>query len=234
MEVVSVVLLEPALREVYDLETEHGTFCTSRGIVLKNTDSVFCALDVPAEPGDPGYMRAVFSAAAKAAAAFNATLPPPLALEFDKAMMPFVLVGKKRYAHVPYERPDAPGDVEVKGLSMVRRDTCAFSRSALRGALRALLTRSVGEAVDEASRSVQALLAGAVERRALEFGADRRLLLAGGEPDYAAYYERLRRPMAELFAPFGAAERAEEAFAETRKQIARRAAAAGFLRSFAS
>jgi DNA polymerase elongation subunit (family B) len=130
--VTSVVRLPDAEREVYDLETEDGTFCTSSGLVLKNTDSIYCMFDVGVDRSAPGYMAAVFEVAERAAADVSKLFKRPIELEFEKVMMPFVLLTKKRYAYIPYTDPEKPGEMEAKGLAMVRRDTCPYAREGVR------------------------------------------------------------------------------------------------------
>jgi DNA polymerase delta subunit 1 len=158
--VVRVERLPDCERDVYDLETEDGTFCTAGGLVLKNTDSIYCMFDVGIAPTSAGYMSAVFEVAARAAKDVSKLFKRPIELEFEKVMKPFVLLTKKRYAYIPYTTPDEPGEMEAKGLAMVRRDTCPYAREVLRGTISALLERSVEASVGVAREGVRALLAG--------------------------------------------------------------------------
>jgi DNA polymerase delta subunit 1 len=158
--VASVVRLPDEERDVFDLETEHGTFCTASGLVLKNTDSIYCMFDVGIDPASAEYMPAVFEVAERAAGDVSKLFKRPIELEFEKVMKPFVLLTKKRYAYVPYTDPTKPGAMEAKGLAMVRRDTCPYVRDVLRGTISALLERSVDASVDVAREGVRVLLAG--------------------------------------------------------------------------
>jgi DNA polymerase delta subunit 1 len=158
--VLSVTRLADEEREVFDLETEHGTFCTASGLVLKNTDSIYCMFDVGIDKASPAYMPAVFEVAARAAKDVSTLFKRPIELEFEKVMKPFVLLSKKRYAYVPYSEPNTPGEMEAKGLAMVRRDSCPYARSVLRGTISALLERSVEASVAVAREGVRVLLAG--------------------------------------------------------------------------
>ena len=210
--VVSVVELPRATRVVYDLETEHGTFTTASGIVLKNTDSVFCKFDVGVGSDDPRYMRRVFEASRRAAERVTRAFPRPMAMHVERVMMPFLLVSKKRYAYVPHAAPDVRGEVEAKGLEMVRRDMPPFARETLRAVLAALFD-------DDAERAMGTACRAAFER------------LSAGSADDEECLRRMRAPMARLFAAFGVAD-LEPALDETRKQVARRAAARSFLTQF--
>ena len=208
--VVSVVELPARRRVVYDLETEHGTFTTASGIVLKNTDSVFCKFDVGVGSDDPRYMRRVFEASRSAAARVTRAFPAPMQMNLERVMMPFLLVGKKRYAYVPRPSPDARGDVEAKGLEMVRRDMPPFARATLQAVLTALFDGDESLARDTACRA-------AFER------------LAASEDDEC--YRRLRAPMARMFASFGVTD-LDASLDATQKQVARRKAARSFLTQF--
>jgi DNA polymerase delta subunit 1 len=147
-------------RTVYDIETPVGTFCTSAGVVLKNTDSIYCMFDVGLAPDDPGYMQAVFEMSERAAEDVSNLFRRPVQLEFEKVMRPFMLMSKKRYAYIPYTSPTAKGDMEVKGLAMVRRDTCPFARRVLTDTVEAIMTVSVHEALKIATDGTRALLHG--------------------------------------------------------------------------
>jgi hypothetical protein len=125
-------------------------------------------------------------------------------------MMPFLLVSKKRYAYIPHVSPDERGDVEVKGLEMVRRDMPDFARETLCAVLRALFNEDEQLAMSIACRA-------AFER------------LSAGSDDEC--FRRMRAPMARLFNAFGVCD-LEPALDETAKQVARRAAARSFLTQF--
>jgi DNA polymerase elongation subunit (family B) len=51
-----------------------------------------------------------------------------MALEFEKFMFPFSLYAKKRYAYMPWTRPEAPDPISYKGLQIIRRDTCEYTK----------------------------------------------------------------------------------------------------------
>jgi len=189
--VVSVERLADAERVVYDVETSAGTFATAGGVVLKNTDSIFCIFDVGLAPSAPGYMHAVFEVAERAAAAVTALFRPPVELEFEKLMKPFMLLSKKRYAYVPYAAPDAPGALEVKGLAMVRRDTCPFVRRVLRATVEAMMHRTLGAGVDAATAGVRELLTGAAPAAELVLSKSLRDGYAT-TPPHVALAERIR------------------------------------------
>ena len=194
--VVSVERLPDRERDVYDLETEHGTFCTASGLVLKNTDSIYCMFDVGIEQGAAGYMDAVFEVAARAAKDVSTLFKKPIELEFEKVMKPFVLLSKKRYAYIPYVTPDKPGEMEAKGLAMVRRDTCPYAREVLRSTITALLNDSVGASVAAAREGVRVLLAGDAPTEGLTLSKSLRDSYKSNPP-HVALVERMRARCAE-------------------------------------
>jgi DNA polymerase delta subunit 1 len=158
--VVSVQELIHATRTVYDIETTAGTFTTASGIVLKNTDSIYCIFDVGIPIQDPRYMEAIFEMSERAAEAVSALFVKPVHLEFEKAMRPLMLFSKKRYAYIPYTSPHTKGAMEVKGLAMVRRDTCPFARAILTKTVSAIMDTSVHEGLKEATEGIRCLLDG--------------------------------------------------------------------------
>jgi DNA polymerase delta subunit 1 len=53
---------------------------------------------------------------------------PPIALEFEKIMLPYLLFKKKRYASIRYTSPTDKGKLDVKGISLKRRDSCHYAK----------------------------------------------------------------------------------------------------------
>ena len=158
--VTHVEELPSGVRTVYDIETPVGTFCTAQGIVLKNTDSIYRLFDVGLATDDPAYMTAVFEMSERAADDISRLFRRPVQLEFEKVMRPFMLMSKKRYAYIPYTSPNAKGDMEVKGLAMVRRDTCPYARRVLTDTVEAIMSVSVQEALKIATDGTRQLLHG--------------------------------------------------------------------------
>jgi DNA polymerase delta subunit 1 len=63
----------------------------------------------------------------------------PIELEFEKIQSPFLLYSKKRYASLKFTDPNEPGKVDAKGISLVRRDSCALVRDVTKQALDLIL-----------------------------------------------------------------------------------------------
>jgi len=141
---------------VYDLETEAGTFQAGVGcMIVKNTDSVMVEFDVQGRKGqeaiDYSWQQGEI-AAEQCTKLFKA----PNDLELEKVYCPYFLYSKKRYAAKMYEK-DKTGAVvfkkiDVKGLQVVRRDSCPFVRETLKGLLGQILESSDPRPVIETAR----------------------------------------------------------------------------------
>lgn len=139
MEVVSVEKVgTTSFHEyVYDLETEEGTYVAGDGILLKNTDSCYVKFNVSkddfkdenGEFDELAYMKEQFRLSKECADRITKTFKKPIDLEFEKVMYPFFLYEKKRYAYQEWEEVEHPHDnLEFKGLSVVRRDYCTYTK----------------------------------------------------------------------------------------------------------
>lgn len=63
----------------------------------------------------------------------------PVKLEFEKVMMPYLLIMKKNYAAVKYESLEGKPKMDSKGLANVRRDNAALVRNVMNGVLKAVM-----------------------------------------------------------------------------------------------
>jgi DNA polymerase delta subunit 1 len=137
-------------RCVYDLETEAGTFQAGVGqMIVKNTDSVMVEFDVEGRTGqeaiDYSWQQGLL-AAEQCTKLFKA----PNDLELEKVYCPYFLYSKKRYAAKMWEgrtRPDGSvtcmfKKIDIKGLQVVRRDSCPFVRETLKTLLDMMLESS--------------------------------------------------------------------------------------------
>jgi DNA polymerase delta subunit 1 len=152
---------------VYDLETEAGTFQAGVGqMIVKNTDSVMVEFDVQGRTGqdaiDYSWQQGLL-AAEQCTKLFKA----PNDLELEKVYCPYFLYSKKRYAAKMWEgktRPDgstvvAFKKVDIKGLQVVRRDSCPFVRETLKKLLDMMLESSDPRPVITFARQASAELA---------------------------------------------------------------------------
>jgi hypothetical protein len=127
---------------VYDLETEAGTFQAGVGqMIVKNTDSVMVEFDVEGRKGQEAIEYS-WQLGERAAEECSRLFKAPNELELEKVYCPYFLYSKKRYAAKMYEKK---GDevifkkIDVKGLQVVRRDSCAYVRETLKSLLEMVL-----------------------------------------------------------------------------------------------
>jgi DNA polymerase delta subunit 1 len=102
-------------------EQEHGAI-----VVAGDTDSVF--MQFPHLPDTKeGFLQA-FDLGERVGDAISAKFPEAIILEFEKVYNPGLLMKKKRYVGLKYETKTDPGNIDAKGVALVRRDFCHFQR----------------------------------------------------------------------------------------------------------
>ena len=137
--VVEIIELPPTSNYVYDLETEDGTFQAGIGqLIVKNTDSCYVIFPQPVDPD--GSLTTLFKVAKEAAKQISATFKQPIELEFEKYMYPLILVAKKRYIYLEWTDPKKHnGEIEAKGVELVRRDNCPYVKETLNAILNPIM-----------------------------------------------------------------------------------------------
>ena len=165
---------------VYDLETDAGTFQAGEGfLIVKNTDSVMVEFDVQGRKGQEAIDYS-WELGEQASEQCSKLFKAPNDLELEKVYCPYFLYSKKRYAAKMYEKK---GDavvfkkIDVKGLQVVRRDTCMYVRGVLKQLLNLVLnSEDPRPAIEYARASAKALLKGKVDPKELtmskQLGAD--------------------------------------------------------------
>ena len=156
---------------VYDLETEAGTFQAGVGqMVVKNTDSVMVEFDVQGRKGQEAIDYS-WELGEQASEQCSKLFKAPNDLELEKVYCPYFLYSKKRYAAKMYEKK---GDavvfkkIDVKGLQVVRRDTCMYVRGVLKQLLNLVLnSEDPRPAIEYARESAKRLLKGKVDPKEL-------------------------------------------------------------------
>lgn len=124
---------------VYDLETEAGSFQAGLGqLVVKNTDSVMVQFNVK---GHPDPIKESWRLGEIASQRVQEFLRDPNELELEKVYCPYFLYSKKRYAALKWVLEDGQleSKVDVKGLQLVRRDTCPYVREVCKAVLAEIL-----------------------------------------------------------------------------------------------
>ena len=131
-----------------------------------DTDSVMVEFDVQGRKGqeaiDYSWVQGEL-----AAEACTKLFRAPNDLELEKVYCPYFLYSKKRYAAKMYEKK---GDavvfkkIDIKGLQVVRRDTCIYVRGILKHLLNLVLdSNDPRPAIEYARQSARQLLAGKID-----------------------------------------------------------------------
>eukprot|EP01133_Synstelium_polycarpum_P003579 gene3579-4095_t len=116
-------------------------------IIYGDTDSVMVKFGVPtvAEAMELGR---------HAAKEVTKVFIRPINLDFEKVYYPYLLMAKKKYAGLYWTKPDNFDRMDVKGLEMVRRDTCLLVRNVVSNILKKLLIDKDIEGATEYTKSV--------------------------------------------------------------------------------
>ena len=122
-------------------EQEEGVTC-----VYGDTDSVFLRLEGVTDVAEASRR------AEELAAMVDAVIPKPNRLEFEKVYRPLLLRGKKRYCGRKYEEGQGNGELDVKGLEMVRRDNFPMLPQVQRAAMEQLVMHDSPENADRVVR----------------------------------------------------------------------------------
>ena len=130
---------------VYDLTTENHHFAAGVGkIIVHNTDSVFFTFNLEDHQtgekitGKPA-LEATIEIAQDVADLCTRFLKPPMELTYEKTLMPFILLSKKRYVGMLYETDANKGKLKFMGLSLKRRDSCDYLKDVYGGILKILM-----------------------------------------------------------------------------------------------
>jgi len=104
---------------------------TNAEYIYGDTDSVFYTFNL----SDPvtkekilGYdaLKYTIEISQEVAEICSMFLKPPMFLEYEKTLMPFILLSKKRYVGMLYEENPDVGYLKYMGLSIKRRDSCDY------------------------------------------------------------------------------------------------------------
>ena len=116
---------------VYDIETDAGTFQAGVGqMIVKNTDSIMVEFDTCGKTGVDAISHS-WDLGEQAAKQITNLFKPPNNLELEKIYCPYFLYSKKRYAAKMWVKDGDAMEmtkIDIKGLQVVRRDSCPFVR----------------------------------------------------------------------------------------------------------
>jgi DNA polymerase elongation subunit (family B) len=154
---------------VYDLTTNNHHFAAGVGnLIVHNTDSVFFTFNLEnPETGEKirgkPALEMTIEIAQDAAELCSAYLKPPMELSYEKTLMPFVLLSKKRYVGMLYETDANKGKLKYMGLSLKRRDSCDYLKDTYGGILNILMKENnIQKAIEYLDQSLTNLINGTV------------------------------------------------------------------------
>ena len=117
---------------------------TKAEYVYGDTDSVFFTFNLEnPETGEKirgkPALEMTIEIAQDAAQLCTQWLKPPMELSYEKTLMPFILVAKKKYVGMLYETDPNKGKLKYMGLSIKRRDSCDYLKDVYGGILNILM-----------------------------------------------------------------------------------------------
>jgi DNA polymerase delta subunit 1 len=144
-----------------------------------DTDSVMVEFDVQGRKGQDAIDYS-WEQGELASEQCSKLFKAPNDLELEKVYCPYFLYSKKRYAAKMYEKKGEKvvfKKIDVKGLQVVRRDTCMYVRGVLKELLNLVLnSEDPRPAIEYARNSARVLLKGKVDSKELtlskQLGAD--------------------------------------------------------------
>ena len=154
---------------VYDLTTENHHFAAGVGsLIVHNTDSVFFIFNLTDK--DTGQkivgkdaLEITIELAQEAAHYSSMFLKPPMNLAYEKTLMPFALLSKKRYVGILYEEDPNKGKLKYMGLSLKRRDSCDYLKDTYGQIINLIMSgQSVQSAIQYLDNSLTELIKGNV------------------------------------------------------------------------
>ena len=167
-----IIYAKRIIEEVYgDMVYEtamHGPVKCNAEYVYGDTDSVFFTFNLQnPETGEnirgKPALEMTIEIAQDAAQLCTQWLKPPMELSYEKTLMPFILLSKKRYVGMLYEEDANKGKLKYMGLSLKRRDSCDYLKDTYGGILNILMKENnIKPAIDFLEKSLSDLIKGNV------------------------------------------------------------------------
>lgn len=162
-------MIEQIYGDSFYVTKEHGEVRTRASYVYGDTDSVFFTFNLE-DPitGQPirgkKALEITIEIAQESAKLCSLYLPSPMKLAYEKTLMSFILLSKKRYVGMLYETNPNKGKLKFMGLSLKRRDACDYLKDVYGGILTILMKdpNNIQFATDFLSKSLDDLIKGNV------------------------------------------------------------------------
>lgn len=117
-----------------------NNFKVDAKVIYGDTDSVMVTL------GRGFPLEDAFKFGHEAAELVSREFGAPVKMEFEKVYFPYLLMTKKRYAGLNWQRPEKPEKLDMKGIESQRRDWCELVRHVVENCLNLLLRERAQEA----------------------------------------------------------------------------------------
>ena len=168
-----IMYAKTMIEEIYGdslyMTKDHGEVRTRASYVYGDTDSVFFTFNLE-DPitGEPirgkKALEITIEIAQESAKICSIFLPPPMKLAYEKTMMSFILLSKKRYVGMLYENNANKGKLKFMGLSLKRRDACDYLKDIYGGVLTILMNEpnNIQAALTFLQKSLEELIQGNV------------------------------------------------------------------------
>ena len=148
----------------------HGPVVTKAEYVYGDTDSVFFTFnleDIVTGEKIRGKkaLEITIEIAQDAAKLCTQWLKAPMELTYEKTLMPFILLSKKRYVGMLYETDPNKCKMKYMGLSIKRRDSCDYLKDTYGGILTILMKEkenNIQKAIEFLNQSLNYLIEGQV------------------------------------------------------------------------
>ncbi len=167
-----IIYAKRMIEEVYGdeiVETKNdGKVRTRAEYIYGDTDSVFFTFNLEnPETGEKirgqKALELTIEIAQEAANLCTQFLKAPQCLEYEKTLMPFILLSKKRYVGMLYEEDPKKGYMKFMGLSLKRRDSCDYLKDVYGGILNILMKENnIARAMEFLQQSLDDLIKGKV------------------------------------------------------------------------
>jgi len=149
------------------------TVRTKAEYIYGDTDSVFFTFNL--EKPDTGEkivgkpaLEMTIELAQDAAKLCTQWLKAPMELSYEKTLMPFILLSKKRYVGMLYEEDPNKGKLKYMGLPLKRRDSCDYMKDVYGGVLDILMKNTdMGSAIKHLDHCLKELITGKVSMEKL-------------------------------------------------------------------
>ena len=148
-------------------DTSYGKVKCKGEYIYGDTDSVFFTFNLKDLDGNPirgqRALAMTIEIAQDAGELCSKFLKPPMCLEYEKTLMPFILLSKKRYVGILYEDEPTNGYLKYMGLSIKRRDSCDYLKDTYGEIINILMQKqNIEQAIEYLNNSLQRLIDGNV------------------------------------------------------------------------